>query len=49
MRSFRSQSVGAAEGAFGDGGRGCTEETAREFPPPRPATEETQTALSVTL
>lgn len=49
MYSHRSQSVGAAEGAVGDGGRGCVEEAVRERPPPRPAAEETQTALSVTL
>lgn len=45
----RSQSVGAAEGAMGDSGRGCAEETARERPPPGPSAEETQTILFVTL
>lgn len=41
--------MGAAEGAVGDSGWGCVEETARERPPPGPAAEETQTALFVTL
>lgn len=49
MCTPRSQSVGAAEGALGDSGWGCVEETAREYPPSRSAAEETQAALSLTL
>lgn len=41
--------MGAAEGVVGDSGRSGVEETARERSPPRPAAEETQSALSVTL
>lgn len=41
--------MGAAEGVVGDSGRGSVEETARERPPPGPAAEETQSALSLSL
>lgn len=49
MYPIRSQSVGAAEGVMGHSGWGRVEETAREHPSPRPAAEETQSALPVAL
>lgn len=49
MCAHRSQSVGAAEGALGDRGGSDMEEAARERAPPRPAAEETQAALSVSV
>jgi hypothetical protein len=49
MCTIRSQSVGAAEGAMGDGGGSCYEEAVGECPPPRLAAEETQATLSVSV
>ena len=46
---IRSQSVGAAEGVVGDGGGSSDEEAVWERPPPRPAAEETQATLSVSV
>lgn len=45
----RSQSVGAAEGVVGHGGWGSVEETAGEYPSPRPAAQETQSTLPFAL
>lgn len=41
--------MGSAEGVVGHSGWGSVEETTREYPSPRPAAEETQSALPVAL